>query len=139
MDSWAGYLGPEDYRAHVLPHTRGVIAAVKAAHPGVPVIHYANGAPALVGDFASLGADVVGLDWRLPLEAAFRDHPKQVFQGNLDPCFLYAPPEDIARKVAAMKAVVGARPHVWNLGHGILPDTPLEGARAFVRAVHGEA
>jgi uroporphyrinogen decarboxylase len=138
MDSWAGYLGPEDYRAHVLPHTRAVIAAVKAAHPDIPVIHYANGAPTLVGDFATLGADVVGLDWRLPLETAFKAHPGQVFQGNLDPCYLYSAPEAIAARVKAMKAVVGDRPHVWNLGHGILPDIPVEGARAFVQAVHGE-
>lgn len=138
MDSWAGYLAPEDYRAHVFPHTRDVIAAVKAAFPTVPVIHYANGAPTLLGDFAALGADVVGLDWRMPLETAFRAHPGQVFQGNLDPCYLYSTPEAIAAKVAGMKTIVGARPHIWNLGHGILPDTPLEGARAFVQAVHGD-
>lgn len=138
MDSWAGYLGPEDYRAHVLPHTRGVIQAVKRAHPRVPIIHYANGAPTLVDDFVTLGADVVGLDWRLPLETAFAAHPRQVFQGNLDPCNLYSPPEAIAARVKAMKSVVGARPHVYNLGHGILPDTPVENAKAFVQAVHGD-
>ncbi len=138
MDSWAGYLGPDEYRTHVAPHTRAVIEAVKRAHPGIPVIHYANGAPTLLGDFVTLGADVVGLDWRLPLATAFAAHPKQVFQGNLDPCWLYAPPERIAAQVKALKAVVGARPHVFNLGHGILPDIPVENARAFVQAVHGE-
>jgi uroporphyrinogen decarboxylase len=138
MDSWAGFLAPEDYRAFVAPHTREVIAAVKRAHPRVPFIHYANGAPTLMGDFASLGADVVGLDWRMPLESAFAAHPRQVFQGNLDPCFLYSGPDAVAAKVKAMKSLVGARPHVYNLGHGILPDTPVESAQAFVAAVHGD-
>lgn len=138
MDSWAGFLGPEDYRGMVAPHSREVIAAVKRAHPRVPVIHYANGAPTLLGDFASLGADVVGLDWRMPLESAFAAHPRQVFQGNLDPCFLYSSPEAVAAKVKSLKSVVGARPHIYNLGHGILPDTPVESARAFVAAVHGD-
>lgn len=138
MDSWAGYLGPEDYRAFVLPHTKAVVTAVKKAHPRVPVIHYANGAPTLLGDFATLGADVIGLDWRLSLETAFTAHPRQIFQGNLDPCFLYSSPEAIASKVKAMKSIVGARPHIYNLGHGILPDIPVENAKAFVQAVHGD-
>jgi uroporphyrinogen decarboxylase len=138
MDSWAGYLGPEDYRRRVFPHTQKVIAAVKKQFPAVPVIHYANGAPSLLGDFTALGADVVGLDWRISLRDAFTAYPKKVFQGNLDPCYLYAPPEQIAAKVKALKAEVAGRPHVYNLGHGILPDTPVENARAFVQAVHGE-
>jgi len=136
MDSWAGYLGPRDYREFVLPHTRSVIERVKAACPGVPVIHYANGAPSLLGDFAGLGANVVGLDWRVELQDAFAAHPQQVFQGNLDPTFLFAPVEKIRERVAEMKKVVGNRPHVWNLGHGILPQTSPDHARAFVDAVH---
>ncbi len=102
------------------------------------MIHYANGAPTLLGDFVKLGADVVGLDWRVELSEAFRAHPGQVFQGNLDPCYLFAPPEKIAARVREMKAAAGRHPHIWNLGHGILPSTPVEHARAFVRAVHGE-
>jgi uroporphyrinogen decarboxylase len=137
MDSWAGYLSPADYREFVLPHTRSVVQRVKAAHPHVPVIHYANGAPSLLGDFVSLGVNVVGLDWRVELPDAFKAHPNQVFQGNLDPTFLFSPPEKITERVKQMKQVVGARPHVWNLGHGILPQTPVENARAFVDAVHG--
>jgi uroporphyrinogen decarboxylase len=136
MDSWAGYLGPDEYRDHVLPHTRRLIGEVKAAHPGVPVIHYANGAPHLLPHFASLGADVVGLDWRVNLADAAKAYPQQVFQGNLDPCALYAPPETIRAKVKALKAQVAGRPHIFNLGHGILPDIDPEHARAFVRAVH---
>ena len=136
MDSWAGYLSPADYREYVFPHTRSVVERVKARFPKVPVIHYANGAPTLLGDFTRLGVDVVGLDWRVELSQAVKDHPGLIFQGNLDPCYLFAPPEKIAAKVKAMKAVVGNRPHIWNLGHGILPNTPVEHARAFVDAVH---
>jgi uroporphyrinogen decarboxylase len=138
MDSWAGYLGPEDYRRRVFPHTQKVIAAVKKKFPETPVIHYANGAPSLLPDFTALGADVVGLDWRTQLRDAFTAYPKKVFQGNLDPCYLYSSPEQIAARVKAMKAEVGGRPHVYNLGHGILPDIPVANARAFVQAVHGE-
>lgn len=138
MDSWAGYLGPDDYRDQVMPHTRKIIADLKSEFPQIPVIHYANGAPHLLPHFASLGADVVGLDWRVKLGDAIRDYPKQIFQGNLDPCALYAPPETIAAKVSALKAEAAGRPHVFNLGHGILPDISPDHARAFVRAVHGE-
>jgi uroporphyrinogen decarboxylase len=138
MDSWAGYLSPDDYRGHVYPHTRSIIAAVKEAYPEVPVIHYANGAPTLLPHFVALGANVVGLDWRINLSDALRTYPGQVFQGNMDPCMLYAPPERIAAKVESMKTSVGGRPHIFNLGHGILPDIPVEHAQAFVRAVHGE-
>jgi uroporphyrinogen decarboxylase len=136
MDSWAGYLGPKDYREFVFPHTQSVIERVKTAFPNVPVIHYANGAPTLLGDFTRLGANVVGLDWRVELTEVFKAYPGKVFQGNLDPCYLFAPPEKIAARIREMKAVVGDRPHIWNLGHGILPDTPVEHARAFVQAVH---
>ncbi len=138
MDSWAGYLSPEDYRIHVFPHTRAIIAAVKESFPNIPIIHYANGAPTLLPHFADLGANVLGLDWRIDLSDAIQAYPKQVFQGNMDPCMLYASPKGIAAKVAAMKGAVGRRPHIFNLGHGILPDTPVDHARAFVRAVHGE-
>jgi uroporphyrinogen decarboxylase len=138
MDSWAGYLGPRDYHEFVFPHTRAVIERVKGQFPKVPFIHYANGASTLLDDFVSLGVDVVGLDWRIDLSQAVRKHPGQVFQGNLDPCALFASPEIIAGRVKAMKKAVGSRPHVWNLGHGILPETPVDHARAFVQAVHGE-
>ncbi len=138
MDSWAGYLSPEDYRECVLPHTRSVVQAVKKAYPMTPFIHYANGAPTLLDSFTKLGADVVGLDWRMELTHAFKAYPKQIFQGNMDPCMLYAPIPKIVAKVKAMKAEVGSRPHIFNLGHGILPDISPDHARAFVQAVHGD-
>jgi uroporphyrinogen decarboxylase len=136
MDSWAGYLGPDEYRNLVFPHTRRIIADIKAEFPLVPVVHYANGAPHLLPHFTALGADVLGLDWRVNLDEALRAYPAQIFQGNLDPCALYGSPEQIAAKVKAMKTQVGARAHIYNLGHGILPDIKPEHARAFVDAVH---
>lgn len=138
MDSWAGYLSPADYREFVFPHSRAVISRVKAAHPEIPFIHYANGASTLLDPIVELGADVVGLDWRIPVAEAIRRHPGQVFQGNLDPCALFAPKETVIAKAKALKAQVGGHPHVFNLGHGILPETPVENARAFVAALHGE-
>ena len=138
MDSWAGYLSPGDYREAVFPHTKKIVTALKSQFPQVPVIHYANGASALLPHITALGADVVGLDWRTDLAGALRDYPGQIFQGNLDPCGLFGPPEWIAERVRAMKAAVGRRPHIYNLGHGILPETPVEHAQAFVRAVHEE-
>ncbi len=138
MDSWAGYLSPDDYRDQVMPHTRNIVATVKKNFPSVPFIHYANGGPTLLPHVVALGVDVVGLDWRMPLAEAIRAFPNQTFQGNLDPCWLYAPPERIAAKVKEMKAVVGSRPHVFNLGHGILPDISPDHARAFVDAVHAD-
>jgi uroporphyrinogen decarboxylase len=138
MDSWAGYLGPRDYREFAQPYTQRIVKAVKAAFPEIPVIHYANGAPSLLSDFVGLGADVVGLDWRVELDDAFKAHPHQVFQGNLDPSYLTAPIEKIRARVAEMKQVVGNRPHVWNLGHGIMPHISPDHARAFVDAVHGD-
>lgn len=138
MDSWAGFLSPEDYWQYVMPHTRLVIEAVKKAYPMTPFIHYANGAPTLLPAFAELGTDVIGLDWRMDLKDAFKAYPDRVFQGNLDPCRLYAPIPDLVAKVKAMKTLIGDRPHIYNLGHGILPDVSPDHARAFVQAVHGD-
>ena len=136
MDSWAGYLGPDDYRNLVFPHTKKIVATLKEKFPATPVVHYANGAPHLLPHFTGLGADVIGLDWRVNLGEALKAYPNQVFQGNLDPCALYAPPAVIAAKAKALKAQVGGRAHVYNLGHGILPDISPDHARAFVDAIH---
>ncbi len=137
MDSWAGFLSPEDYRDKVFPHTAAIIARVKKEYPDLPVIHYANGAPALVDQFVRLGADGLGLDWRSDLGAVLQQYPDKIFQGNMDPCRLFGSPEAVTEKVKALLALVGDRPHVYNLGHGILPATPVESARAFIDAVHG--
>jgi uroporphyrinogen decarboxylase len=135
FDSWVGCLAPDDYRALVLPHTRAVIQALA---PGVPVIHFGTGTAGLLEAMREAGGDVIGLDWRVSLGAAWaRLGPGVAVQGNLDPAALFAPPSEIRRRVAAILGEAGGRPgHIFNLGHGVLPDTPVDHVRAMVDAVH---
>ncbi len=135
FDSWVGCLGPDDYRDYVLPHTR---AAVEAIQPGAPVIHFATGNPALLPLLSEAGGTVIGVDWRVRLDDAWRTvgHDKAV-QGNLDPAVLLATPAEIRRRAQVVLAESGGRPgHIFNLGHGVLPQTPVENAIALVEAVH---
>lgn len=134
MDSWAGFLAPDDYARAALPYTRKLVDAVRE-RTAVPVIHYANGASHLFAEMVTLGCDVLGLDWRMRLSEAVAAAPAQVFQGNLDPCVLYAPAQEIAAQTRAMLGVVKNRPHIVNLGHGVLPDIPIAGVEAFLRTV----
>jgi uroporphyrinogen decarboxylase len=135
FDSWIGSLGPDDYRAFVQPHTRAVIDALT---PGIPVIHFGTGTAGLLEAFRAAGGHVVGLDWRVDLgEAWARVGHDVAVQGNLDPAALLAPPAEIRRRVGAILARAGGRPgHVFNLGHGVLPETPVDHVRAMVDAVH---
>lgn len=135
FDSWAGALGTEDYRRFVLPHSRAVLAALPA---DVPVIHFATGNPALLALLAEAGGSVIGVDWRIRLDEARRAvGPGPALQGNLDPVVLLAEPAEIRRQVRAILDQVGDRPgHIFNLGHGVLPDTPVENAVALVEMVH---
>ena len=135
FDSWVGALGPDDYRTFVRPHTEAVIQALS---PGVPVIHFGTGTAGLLEAFGAAGGDVIGIDWRQDLGEAWRRlGPDVAIQGNLDPAALLAPPAEIRRRVAAILAQAGGRPgHVFNLGHGVLPSTPVDHARALVDAVH---
>jgi uroporphyrinogen decarboxylase len=135
FDSWVGCLAPDDYRALVLPHTRAVIRALA---PGVPVIHFGTGTAGLLEAMREAGGDVIGLDWRVSLKEAWaRLGPGVAVQGNLDPAALLAPPAEIRRRVTAILDQAGGRPgHVFNLGHGVLPDTPVDHVRAMVDAVH---
>ena len=140
FDSWAGCLGVDDYRRYVLPHIRSVIEALR---PGVPVIHFATGNPALLpllGEaFGKQRHDaVVGVDWRIRLDDAWRaiGHDKAI-QGNLDPAVLLASPLEIRRRVKEILRQAAGRPgHIFNLGHGVLPQTPVENVIALVEAVH---
>lgn len=134
MDSWAGYLSPDDYRRFALPYTRQLVAAVRNLG-GKPVIHYANGAGHLLKDVLDLGCHAVGLDWRTPLAEAQQLAPRQVFQGNLDPCMLYAPPAQVEAATRALVQSTSHRAHIVNLGHGVLPDVPIAGVEAFIRGV----
>ena len=140
FDSWVGCLGVDDYRRYVLPHTRSVIEAIR---PGVPVIHFATGNPALLPLLAeAFGRKqrdaVVGVDWRVRLSDAWQaiGFDKAV-QGNLDPVVLLAEPVEIRRRAKELLRQAAGRPgHIFNLGHGVLPQTPPEHAIELVDAVH---
>lgn len=137
FDSWVGCLSPEDYRTYVLPHSRQAIALARKA--GVPVIHFGTGTASFLADFAAAGGDVISIDWRIPLDAAWRTiGPGHAIQGNLDPVALFAPAAVREEKVRdVLTRAGGARGHIFNLGHGILPETPVDAVRAVVDQVHG--
>jgi uroporphyrinogen decarboxylase len=135
FDTWAGELGPADFRRCALPYLRRVIEELRPT--GVPVIYYVNGIGNLLEAAAQTGADVLGIDWRLDLVEVRRRLGKgQALQGNLDPAILFAEEPVIRKKIFEMLDQTGGRGHVVNLGHGVIPDTPLAGIRAFVNAVH---
>ncbi|HXU87864.1 MAG TPA: uroporphyrinogen decarboxylase [Methylomirabilota bacterium] len=135
FDSWVGALSPDDYREFVLPHTRAV---VRALTPGVPVIHFGTGTAGLLPSMRQAGGDVIGLDWRVDLDAGWRAVGEDVaVQGNLDPAALLSPPARFAAGVRAILDRARGRPgHIFNLGHGILPSTPVEHVKALVDMVH---
>jgi uroporphyrinogen decarboxylase len=134
FDSWVGSLSPDDYRRFVLPHTRDVIAAVRS----VPVIHFGTVTGNLLELMREAGGDVIGLDWRVDLgEAWNRLGDGVAVQGNLDPIALFAEIPDIRRRARSILDSAGGRPgHIFNLGHGILPQTPVDHVIALVDAVH---
>ena len=141
FDSWAGCLGPDDYRRFVLPHVQTIIAGLR---PGVPVINFATGNPALLPLLAEGFAaaphalPVVGVDWRIRLDEAWNTigHDKAV-QGNLEPLTLLADAETIRARAQDVLTQAAGRPgHIFNLGHGVLQQTPVENAIALVEAVH---
>ncbi len=136
FDTWAGILGPADFREFALRYARRVLDSLRDA--GVPRIYFALNSAHLFEEIRECGADVVGVDWRTPLsDAARRLGPEFALQGNLDPCVLLAPPATIAERARRIVEEGLAAPgHVFNLGHGILPETPVEHAQALVEAVH---
>lgn len=134
FDSWVGCMGPEDYKRFVQPHTKKVIDSLKG---DVPVIHFGTGTAALLEHMREAGGDLIGVDWRINLDDAWQriGYDKGI-QGNLDPVALYAPPEEIVRRVKDILQRAQGRPgHVFNLGHGILPTTPVENVKLMVEAV----
>ncbi|HUY38595.1 MAG TPA: uroporphyrinogen decarboxylase [Candidatus Binataceae bacterium] len=135
FDSWVGSLGPDDYRRFVLPHTASIIEGVK---PGVPVIHFGTITGNLLELMREAGGDVIGLDWRVDLAEAWKRLGYDVaVQGNLDPIALFAPVPEIRTRARAILDRAAGRPgHIFNLGHGILPDTPVDHVIALVDAVH---
>jgi uroporphyrinogen decarboxylase len=136
FDSWVGVVSPDDWERFVFEPTAKLIARVRKA--GVPVIYFANGATTIFDRVGRVGADVYGVDWRLPLgEARRRLDPSGVVpvQGNLDPVVLLGPPAEVERHARAVLAQGERRGHIFNLGHGILPETPLESVETLVRVV----
>jgi uroporphyrinogen decarboxylase len=136
FDSWIGCLSPDDYRTYVLPHSRKALAMASAA--GVPVIHFGTGTATFLEDFASAGGDVISIDWRIPLDAAWDRVGARAIQGNLEPALLLAPASERTRQVRDILKRAGGRPgHIFNLGHGVLPETDVAAVRAVVDLVHG--
>jgi uroporphyrinogen decarboxylase len=135
FDSWVGALSPDDYREFVLPHTRAVIQSIK---PGVPVIHFGTGTAALLELMREAGGDVIGFDWRVRLDDAWERVGHDVaVMGNLDPVALFADQKVLlAQAKRILDQASGRAGHIFNLGHGILPETPVENVIALVEMVH---
>ena len=135
FDSWVGCMSPDDYQKYVLPHTRATISGLT---PGMPVIHFSTGTAGLLKLIRAGGGDIIGVDWRVNLDEAWQRVGYDVgIQGNLDPVALLAPQDEIRRKVQEILKRAGGRAgHIFNLGHGVLPETPVEHVIAMVDAVH---
>lgn len=140
FDSWVGALNARDYREFILPHTKRIFEIV-SAHPSVPTIHFGVGTGAILAEMREAGGDVIGADWRTPLDEAWtRIGFDRAVQGNLDPTLLLGP---VSRLFAGADDVLeragGRDGHIFNLGHGILPQTPVEHVQALARYVHQQS
>jgi uroporphyrinogen decarboxylase len=135
FDSWAGCLAPGDYRELVMPFMKQVVAGIT---PGIPVISFATGNPQLLPLLAEGGAAVIGVDWRVRLADAWpMIGYDRAIQGNLDPMALLADVTELRRRAHDILQQAAGRPgHIFNLGHGVLPQTPVDNARALVDIVH---
>ncbi len=136
FDSWVGCLSVEDYRRYVLPHAADLVKRLQKA--GVPVIYFGTDSATLLPSMKETGAEVIGLDWRIPLDAGWQSMGfKGSVQGNLDPVLLFANWKELkARAEDILRRAAGRRGHIFNLGHGILPETPVDNVKAlcdFVR------
>ncbi len=136
FDSWVGALGSEDYVRFAAPYSRALIERIR--NTGVPVIHFGTGASGFFRELHAAGGDVMGMDWRLNIDQAWMDISyRAAVQGNLDPVALFAPLPELKTKVTELLKRTGSRPgHIFNLGHGILPETPVENVKAVVDMVH---
>jgi uroporphyrinogen decarboxylase len=136
FDSWIGSLSVGDYRRYVQPHVRTILQDIMST--GVPVIHFGTGTSTLLEEQRDAGGTVIGVDWRIPLDRAWdRIGHDYAIQGNLDPLLLCAPPEiATARACEVLEAAAGRPGHIFNLGHGIIPETPVDTVKAVVDAVH---
>jgi uroporphyrinogen decarboxylase len=135
FDSWVGALGPDDYVRFVAPYSRALIERVRST--GVPVIHFGTGASGYFRELHAAGGDVMGCDWRINIDQAWMDISyRSAIQGNLDPVLLFAPIAELRIRIHELLKRTGSRPgHIFNLGHGILPETPVDHVKAAVQIV----
>ncbi len=133
FDSWAGALGPSDYNRFVQPYTRMLF--VRLATLEVPTIHFSTGTAGTLASIADAGGDVIGVDWRIALDAA-RKVVQRPVMGNLDPAALFAPWRELKAHIDDVLCRAGATGHIFNLGHGILPGTPVDNVRRLIDYVH---
>lgn len=133
FDTWAETLAPSEYEAYALPHVQHVFRALRDT--GAPTIYFARGTPHLLPLLPKTGASVWSTDWRVPLETIRKAHPRVPLQGNLDPTLLFAPRELLVQETRLMLDALRGEAHIANLGHGILPGTPIEGVNTFVETV----
>ena len=136
FDSWVGCLSPEDYRQYVLPHARTLVQRLQAS--GAPVIYFGTDTATLLPDMQSTGAEVMGVDWRISLDDAWKSMQyRPAVQGNLDPVLLFASWKELkARAEEILRGVAGRPGHIFNLGHGILPGTPVDNVIDLAKFVH---
>ena len=135
FDSWVGALGPDDYVRFVAPYSRALIERIRSSN--VPVIHFGTGAAGFFKELHAAGGDVMGVDWRVNIDQAWTDISyRSAVQGNLDPAMLFSPLPELRMRVHEILKRTGSRPgHIFNLGHGILPETPVENVKAVVEMV----
>ena len=135
FDSWVGALSPDDYVRFVAPYSRALIERIRSA--SVPVIHFGTGAAGFFRELHAAGGDVMGVDWRINIDQAWMDISyRSAVQGNLDPAVLFSPLPELKMRVHELLKRTGSRPgHIFNLGHGILPETPVENVKAVVELV----
>ncbi len=135
FDTWAGELNPRDFKTFVQPFVQRIVQTVKKK-VDIPIIYYINGIASHLSAAATTGADVLGVDWRITLSEVRRKlGERTIVQGNLDPAVLFAPQDEIHRHVKELLKETGGRGHIVNLGHGLIPETPLSGIETFVQTV----
>jgi uroporphyrinogen decarboxylase len=135
FDSWVGTLSAADYREFVLPHSKKIFDAIGGR---VPTIHFGTGTATMFQELREAGGDVIGVDWRIPIDEAWEDIGfDRAVQGNLDPTLLLGPPRRMLDQAEDVLNRAGGRPgHIFNLGHGILPSTPVENVQMLAQYVH---
>src|SRR5229473_2048691 len=135
FDSWVGCLSVEDYRRYVLPHVKSLVTSLQKT--GAPIIYFGTGSATLLPSMNETGAEVIGLDWRIPLDKGWSDLKHRcAVQGNLDPVLLFADWKELKSRAELILRLAAGRPgHIFNLGHGILPETPVENVKNLARLV----